>query len=78
MFWLLKQKDAARQKDIEMLWEEHRSDVKRLQDLELDIAKKHYERSELDVRFDRIERMVQESFNRLGEKIDRLVEERRS
>ena len=74
LWYLLRQKDAKQQKDIELLWTKHDEDAQRLTDLSLEIAKKHYERPELDGKFDRLEASIRDGLKDLGAKFDRLAE----
>lgn len=63
---------AAKQTSITLLWEKHDEDAKRLDEFQLEIAKKHYERTELDQRFDRLEKAITSGLEKLGDKIDAL------
>jgi len=74
LFWLLRQKDAKQEKAIDLLFGKHDDDAKRLQDLELDIARKHYVKEELDSRFRTLEASVREGLISLEKKIDRLID----
>lgn len=74
LWYLLRQKDAKQQKDIELLWTKHDEDAQRLADLSLEIAKKHYERPELDGKFDRLDASIRDGLRELGNKFDRLAE----
>lgn len=64
---------AAKQTSIDLLWEKHDEDAKRLDEFQLEIAKKHYERTELDQRFDRLEKAISQGLEKLGEKIDKMM-----
>lgn len=70
--WLLNDKDSRQSKEIANLWIKHDLDATALQDLRLQIAANHYERRELDSKFDRLETTFTNGFNALGEKFDRL------
>ena len=83
LWWLIRQRDTTlnteitdlecrRKADSEMLWQKHDDDVRRLQDVELDIARRHYVKEELDDRFDRIERSINNGMESLCVKMDRL------
>jgi hypothetical protein len=72
LFWMLRTRDEARARAIRVLFEKHDSDVERLQELKLMIAGKHYERGELDVKFERLEDTFKEGFNGLGDRFDKL------
>ena len=52
--WLFQQRDAARQSEIKLLFEKHDQDAKRLEDLQLEIARQYYVKPEIDSRLDRI------------------------
>ena len=69
---LLKKKDNAQEKQIELLFELHDKDSQRLQDFELLVAKDHYVKVELDRMYDKLELTVKEGFNSLGNKFDDL------
>lgn len=77
--WLLKNKDAAQakqictmEKQIELLFEKHDQDASALQDLRVQIAAKHYERPELDAKFDKLDRTFRDGFHDLGNRFDKL------
>jgi len=75
LIWsLLHQRDAKQGEEIRDLYEKHSRDVDRLQALELEIAKKHYERPELDSKFDRLEQSIREGLRELSGKFDKLAE----
>lgn len=74
LWYLLQQKDAKQQKDIELLWEKHDDDVKQLQALQLHIASQHYIKAELDQKFDRMDATMRTGFEALGGKVDKLAE----
>ena len=73
LWYLLQQKDAKQQKDIELLWAKHDLDAKELELLKLQIASQHYVKSELDSKFDRMEETFKEGFKSLGAKVDYLT-----
>jgi len=80
VFWLLRQKDVAQekqitalQKQIELLFKKHDDDVVALAQLQLHVAGHHYQRDELDVKFDRLQDTFKEGFNSLGSKFDDLT-----
>lgn len=84
-WYLLRQKDARQQRDMEamqaytekqltLLFVKHDEDVKRLADLELRIAQNHYAKTELDNRFEKLELSFREGFREIGGKFDRLSE----
>lgn len=70
--WLLQQKDTARQADIARLFELHDKDAKRLDEFELDTARRHYVKEELDNRFEKLDRTITLGLDKLGDKMDRL------
>lgn len=72
LWFLLRKKDEAQEDRIDLLFELHDKDVHRLQNLELDIAKKHYVKDELNIMFDRMERTFSQGFESLGKKFDDL------
>ncbi len=74
--YLLQQKDAQQQRDIQDLYRKHEADASALQRLELHVAGEHYKRNELDSRFDRLEESVRSELRDLGKKIDVLIEKK--
>lgn len=74
--YLLQQKDAQQQRDIQELYRKHESDAAALQRLELHVAGEHYKRAELDARFDRLEESVRSELRDLGKKIDLLIDKK--
>ncbi len=81
LWYLLRQKDAAQEKEIaslraenKLLWEKHDADVQRLADLELKVASGYYQKHELDARLERMEQAVEKGLERLAEKVDRIAE----
>ena len=74
LWWLLRNKDASQQKEISTLWDKHDEDAKRLQDLELDIAKHHYLKIELDPKFDRLALSFRTDMEALGLKVEKLTD----
>ena len=74
LWYLLRQKDAKQQTDIDNLLKKHEEDTQRLADLSLEIAKKHYERLELDGKFDKLDCSIRDGLKELGSKFDRLAE----
>ena len=81
LWYLLRQKDAAQEKEIaglraenKLLWEKHDADVQRLADLELKVASGYYQKHELDARLERMEQAVQSGLERLTVKVDRIAE----
>ena len=72
LWYLLLQKDSKQQKDIELLWTKHDSDVTELQQLKLQIASQHYVKAELDQKFDRMDTTMRSGFKDLSEKVEQL------
>ena len=70
--YFLKQKDDQQAAQIKLLFEKHDLDATALQDLRVQIASKHYERPELDAKFDKLECTFKEGFRDLGSKFDKL------
>jgi len=77
--WLLKNKDKqqedalnAHSAQIKLLFEKHDADATALQELRVQIASNHYERPELDKKFDKLETTFRDGFKDLGEKFDKL------
>lgn len=72
--WLLKNKDDAQAHQISLLFVKHDADAQALQDLRVQLAREHYQKNELDARFDKLEAAFKAGFNDLGSKFDRLSE----
>lgn len=70
--WFLRSKDAEQAAQIKLLFEKHDQDATALQELRVQIAAKHYERPELDAKFDRLDATFRNGFDNLGDKFDRL------
>lgn len=70
--YFLRTKAAEQSAQIKTLFEKHDSDVVALQELRVQIAAKHYERPELDAKFDRLDETFRQGFNALGAKFDKL------
>lgn len=73
MWWLLRNKDEAQAEQIALLFRKHDDDAQRLENLRLEIARNHYERAELDKRFDRLDQTIAGGLERIGEKVDHLA-----
>lgn len=78
--WLLKNAVAAQKektseqtKLIETLFRKHDEDARRLDELRLEIARKHYVKEELDSRFDKLETTTRRGFEVLTDKFDDLA-----
>ena len=81
VWYLLKQKDNQQQSElkdandkIDTLFLKHDADVQALQELRVQIAAKHYERPELDKKFDKLETALTEGFKHIGERLDKMSE----
>lgn len=74
VWFLLRQKDAAQAAQIALLFSKHDDDAQRLADLELKIAERHYQKAELDSKFERLEQSLRDGLGELGKKFDRLAE----
>jgi len=64
--WLLANKDAKQQEEIKLLFKKHDADTEALRLLELKVAQNHYERPELDRKFDKLELAIKDGFSELG------------
>ncbi len=73
LWGLLRSKDLDQEKKITELMRLHYEDAKRLQDLELEIARRHYVKDELDTRFEGFNSSFKEGFSSLGSKFDHLT-----
>ena len=73
MWWLLRQKDEKQESAIKILFDKHDEDSRRLDDLKLEIARQHYVKQELDVKFDRLDLSIKTGMHELGEKFDNLA-----
>lgn len=78
--WLLRNKDAAQEEKIkdqaaliQTLFLKHDEDARRLDDLKLEIARKHYVKDELDMRFDRLETTTRIGFDKLTAEFKELA-----
>jgi len=72
--YLLAQKDARQAEDIKLLFKKHDADVAELQELRNKIASNHYERTELDRKFDRLDATIKEGFVSLGKDMKELTQ----
>jgi hypothetical protein len=79
--YLLNKKDTAQEKEIEelkktssLLFKKHDDDVAALQALQIQIAKEHYLKHELDSRFQSLEMAFKEGMRDLGHKFDKLTD----
>jgi hypothetical protein len=72
LWWFYRKRDDERQKSTDLLFKKHDEDVQALNDLKLLIASKHYERTDLDAKFDKMEETTRFGFRDMGEKFDHL------
>lgn len=76
--YLLKQRDEKQEDEIQRLFFLHDDDAKKLVSLQLEIAKNHYEKAELDPKFIRLELAISEGLHKvntdLGLKLDKLAD----
>ncbi len=75
LWWLLRNKDAAQGRQIEILFLKHDEDANRLRDFQIEIASMHYKKPELDTKFDRLESAFRDGTRELGIKFDNLARE---
>jgi hypothetical protein len=84
LWYLLRQKDSKQEKDfdefkkkheedIKLLWEKHEQDANALVQVQLQLAGNHYQRDELDRRFDKLEHAIKSGFEFLGREIKGLT-----
>ena len=66
------EKFAAQDVFLTKLFDLHKADADELTELRLTIAEKHYQKDELDVRFDRMEKANEKWFTKLFDKVDAL------
>lgn len=70
--WLLRQKDAQQAEQIKLLFSKYDKVAQEILDLRIRIAERHYERQELDRKFEQLDHTFKEGFKELGIKFDRL------
>lgn len=70
--YFLRQKDEAQEKQINLLFNKHDEDAQKLEDLKYQIAANHYQKVELDARFDKLDTTFREVGARLEKKLDSL------
>lgn len=66
------EKFATQDRFLNNLFELHKTDADELTALRLTIAEKHYQKDELDIRFDRMEKANEKWFTKLFDKVDAL------
>ena len=71
--FLLSQKDAKQADEIKILFKKHDEDSEALAQLRLQIAGNHYERSELDRKFDKLDATIKEGFVTLGQDLREMT-----
>lgn len=71
--WLLSNKDKKQGEEITKLFALHDEDSKELMQLRLEIARNHYPKSELDVRFAQLDATIKEGFKDLGTDIKEMT-----
>ena len=67
--WLLSNKDKKQAEEIDKLFQLHKEDADKLSALQIYIAGQHYERKDLDLRFDKLETSISKSFDALREDV---------
>jgi hypothetical protein len=72
LWWLLRQKDERQEEAIKLLFTKHDSNEKKIDAFQLEVAKMHYVKPELDAKFDRLEVSIKEGMHELGTKFDKL------
>ncbi len=72
IWYLLQAKDASQAKEIDILFKKHHENAEALVELKLKLASRHYEKSELDTRFDKLEQTCSAGFASLGAKFDKI------
>lgn len=70
LWYLLRQKDAAQEEAIKKLFQLHDSNAIGLSDLRLQIAQGHYNKDELNVKFDKLDNSFKDGFKQLGDKLE--------
>lgn len=56
------------------LYGKHEADVARLSEVEIKLASRHYEKSELDARFDRMEHNLGARLDKIAERLDKIAD----
>lgn len=74
LWFFLRQRDERQQRSIDILFKRRDEDAKELQDLKLHLAKTHYDKSELDTKFEKLETAITDGMRDLSSKFDRLSE----
>lgn len=74
LWYLLVQKDVTQRDNIKQLTQVVDKQVQELHDLKLHVADSHYQKNELDYKFDKLETTFSSGFLSIGTKIDKLNE----
>lgn len=79
--WLLKNKDEAQSRQIanlesqiEGLYQKHDKNAASIQELRLQIAREHYQKSEMDERFTELKITIRDGLQNMAERFDKLAE----
>lgn len=70
LWYLLRQKDSAQEEAIKKLFQLHDSNAMGLAELRLQIAQGHYNKDELNVKFDKLDNSFKDGFKQLGDKLE--------
>ena len=73
LWYLLRQKDEKQGHDIETLFALHQKDVEKLAAFELEIAKNHYPKPELDQRFTQLDATIRGGFTTLSADVKEMT-----
>lgn len=73
LWYLLRQKDAKQGDDIGELYRLHHADELKLHELQLELAKNHYPKHELDQRFAQLDATLKGGFKDLGVELKEVV-----
>jgi hypothetical protein len=71
--WLLVDKDKKQQQQIELLFKRYDTLASDLLNLRLLIAESHYKKTELDIKFEKLEHAFRGGLHDIGLKVDRLT-----
>ncbi len=74
---LLANQNRLQQKSIDLLFSKHDELWQRVDAHKLYIAENHYQKRELDAKFDRIEGFLRNGFDALSTKIDHMQQQQR-
>ena len=75
LWWFYRQRDQESKNSIALLFKKHNKDVEQLNALKLTISSRHYERADLDVKFDKMEETFRTSFRDVGTDIKDMGKE---